>query len=213
VTDDLHQAPPVTDEPQQSPPPAAPDPAGRAAAATLPPNDPAAPRKPPMPDYKGDELDAERGPGLGCFWLQVILLAFFIVFTPLTVELGWPPIVSAILLFVTLGLLLFVGQTVIFLLRIVAAERRGRRRPVASRTRTVGEIEEAAAAAEPGGGAAVASADAAGTPTAGAGDEPGTTTAPVGADGAPAPPADPAAAPAADPVTTDGPTPGGGVRQ
>jgi hypothetical protein len=165
-----------------------------------------------MPDYKGDELDAERGPGLGCFWLQVILLAFFIVFTPLTVRLGWAPIVSAILLFVTLGLLLFVGQTVIFLLRIVAAERRGRRRPVASRTQTVGEIEDAAAGTERGG-AAVAPADAAGTPTAGAGDEPGTTTDPVGADGAPAPHADPAATPAAEPAAPEGPTPGGGVRQ
>ncbi len=140
-----------------------------------------------MPDYKGDELDAERGPGLGCFWLQVILLAFFIVFTPLTVRLGWPPIVSAILLFVTLGLLLFVGQTVIFLLRIVAAERRGRRRPVAARTRTVGEIEDAAAGTEGESG--------------------------PGADGAPAPPADDRPDPPADPAAPDGPTPGGGVRQ
>ena len=107
---------------------------------------PAPAGKTSMPEYKGEELDAERGPGLGCFWLQVGLLVFFIVFTPLTVKLGWPPLVSAILLFVTLGLLLFVGQTVIFLLRIVAAERRGRRVPVAAaRTRTVGEIEDAAA--------------------------------------------------------------------
>ncbi len=105
---------------------------------------------PAMPEYKGDELDAERGPGLGCFWLQVVLLAFFFVLTPVTVKLEWPPIVSAILLFVTIGLLLFVGQTVIFLLRIVAAERRGRRRPVAARTRTVGEIEEAAASSTSG---------------------------------------------------------------
>jgi hypothetical protein len=151
----------VTDEPRQTPP---------------------ASPKTHMPDYKGEELDAERGPGLGCFWLQVVLLAFFIVFTPLTVRLGWPPIVSAILLFLTLGLLLFVGQTVIFLLRIVAAERRGRRRPVASRTLTVGEIEETAAAAEPSADAPLASA-----PT-----------------DAPAPPADPGA--------PDGPTPDGGVR-
>lgn len=211
MTDESQQTLPVTDEPQPSPRAAAPDPAGRAAAAP-PPNDPAAPQKPPMPDYKGDELDAERGPGLGCFWLQVILLAFFIVFTPLTVELGWPSIVSATLLFVTLGLLLFVGQTVIFLLRIVAAERRGRRRPVASRTRTVGEIEDAAAGTERGGATGPEAAGAAGTPTAGAGEVPG-TTAPVGADGAPAPPADPAAAPPADLAAPDGPTPGGGVRQ
>jgi hypothetical protein len=144
------------------------------------------PPKLPMPDYKGEELDAERGPGLGCFWIQVGLLAFFIVFTPVTVELGWPPIVSAILLFVTLGLLLFVGQTVIFLLRIVAAERRGRRVPVASRTRTVGEIEDAAT------GGADAS-------TSGPGDA-DTATAPAVAPPAVAPPAPsiPAEQPGAD---------------
>jgi hypothetical protein len=44
-------------------------------------------------------------------------------------------------------LLLFVGQTIIFLLRLVAADRRaeGRRRPLsgtATRTKTVGEIED-----------------------------------------------------------------------
>ena len=32
-----------------------------------------APAGPPM--YKGEPLDAERGPGLGCFWIQVSLLA------------------------------------------------------------------------------------------------------------------------------------------
>jgi len=105
------------------------------------------PGRPPvrtaMPEYRGEELDAERGPGLGCFWFQVALLVFFIILAPLSVELGWPPEVSAVLLFVVIGLLLFVGQTVIFLLRIVAAERRGRRRPLASGSRTVGEIEDA----------------------------------------------------------------------
>jgi hypothetical protein len=153
VTDDDQPDAPTID-PAASP--AGPDPSRPAVDIAPPagpvtqPGDPAAPvppHKPAMPEYKGDELDAERGPGLGCFWLQVILLGVFIVITPLTVKLGWPPIVSAILLFVTLGLLLFVGQTVIFLLRIVAAERRGRRRPVASATRTVGEIEDAASAA------------------------------------------------------------------
>jgi hypothetical protein len=115
-----------------------------------------------MPDYRGEELDAERGPGLGCFWFQVGLLLFFFLLTPLTVKLSWPPIVSAILLFVTLGLLLFVGQTVIFLLRIVAAERRGRRRPLASPTPTVGEIEESADAGTGSGvGSAVPAAPAA----------------------------------------------------
>jgi hypothetical protein len=36
------------------------------------------------------------------------------------------------------------GQTIIFLLRLVAADRRGRRRPLASETKTVGELEDAA---------------------------------------------------------------------
>jgi hypothetical protein len=157
---------------------------------------PATPPKPAMPEYKGDELDAGRGPGLGCFWLQVGLLAFFIVFTPLTVKLGWPPIVSAILLFVTIGLLLFVGQTVIFLLRIVAAERRGRRRPVASSTPTVGEIEDAAAA---GGEPATAEEPGAPEPAIG-------TAGPATAAGPPTPAATPPAAP-------DGPSADEGVRQ
>jgi hypothetical protein len=43
-------------------------------------------------------------------------------------------------------LLLVAGQTVIFLLRLVAADRRavGRRRPLASGTPTVGELEDEA---------------------------------------------------------------------
>ncbi len=106
--------------------------------------------------YKGADLEAERGPGLGCFWIQVALLGVLVVLTPLSVSLGWPSEASAILLFVTIGLLFFVGQTLIFLLRIVAAERRGRRRPLASPTPTVGEMEDAAApsaaGAEPGAG-------------------------------------------------------------
>ena len=50
----------------------------------------------------------------------------------------------AILLFVVIGLLLLTGQSVIFLLRLVAADRRsqGRRRPLASPTKTVGEMED-----------------------------------------------------------------------
>jgi hypothetical protein len=47
-----------------------------------------------------------------------------------------------VLLFTVLILLLFAGQTVIFLLRLVAADRRGRRRPLASETKTVGELED-----------------------------------------------------------------------
>jgi len=44
-------------------------------------------------------------------------------------------------------LLLFTGQTIIFLLRLVAADRRGQRRPLSSETKTVGELEEEARAA------------------------------------------------------------------
>ena len=101
--------------------------------------------------YKGSELEAERGPGLGCFWTQVIVLAVLVVLTPLSVAWHWPTEVSAILLFAVIGLLLVTGQTIIFLLRLVAADRRGRRRPLGSTTKTVGEIEDergSAAAAE-----------------------------------------------------------------
>lgn len=96
------------------------------------------------PLYKGEPLEAERGPGLGCFWIQVIFLGVLLVLTPLTVIWAWPAEVSAILLIVTLLLLLFAGQTVIFLLRLVAADRRaeGRRRPMRSATPTVGQIED-----------------------------------------------------------------------
>ena len=96
------------------------------------------------PAYKGEELDAARGPGLGCFWFQAAVLAFFLVLIPIGVTLNWPFEALAALLFVALGLLLFVGQTLIFLLRLVAADRRdaGRRRPLASATPTVGELED-----------------------------------------------------------------------
>jgi hypothetical protein len=98
------------------------------------------------PTYKGEPLDAERGPGLGCFWIQVIVLAVLLVLTPLTVVLAWPEEVSAALLIVTLVLLLFAGQTVIFLLRLVAADRRSRRRPQSPTARkTVGMLEDEAA--------------------------------------------------------------------
>ncbi|HEY4633573.1 MAG TPA: hypothetical protein VIH00_06610 [Candidatus Limnocylindrales bacterium] len=94
--------------------------------------------------YKGEDLDAERGPGLGCFRFQLVVLVIFIVLTPLSVAWGWPSIVSAALLFAVIGLLLVTGQTIIFLLRLVAADRRGRRRPLASDTKTVGELEDEA---------------------------------------------------------------------
>ena len=95
--------------------------------------------------YKGAPLDAERGPGLGCFWFQVVILVAFLILTPMSVAWGWPSGVSAGLLIAVLILLLFTGQTVIFLLRLVAADRRaaGRRRPLASGTPTVGELEDA----------------------------------------------------------------------
>jgi hypothetical protein len=95
------------------------------------------------PLYKGEPLEAERGPGLGCFWVQVALLGILLVLTPLTVVWAWPAEVSAVLLLVTLALLLFAGQTVIFLLRLVAADRRSRRVPrSASARRTVGMLED-----------------------------------------------------------------------
>ncbi|HEU4672491.1 MAG TPA: hypothetical protein VFS32_06280 [Candidatus Limnocylindrales bacterium] len=104
----------------------------------------------PPVQYKGEPLDAARGPGLGCFWTQLVALAVLIVLTPLSVYAGWPDWASAALLFVTIGITLVAGQTIIFLLRLVAAERRqGRRRPMATgRTRTVGELEDEAGAPE-----------------------------------------------------------------
>ena len=96
-----------------------------------------------MPDYKGEPLDADRGPGLGCFWIQTALLVVLLVATPLSVWLVAPPWFSAALLILTLVLLLFVGQTTIFLLRLVAADRRSRRRPLREGARrTVGQLEE-----------------------------------------------------------------------
>jgi hypothetical protein len=97
-------------------------------------------------DYKGEPLDSERGPGLGCFRFQVALLVILVVLTPLTVAWNWPSAISIVLLFLTLILLLFAGQTVIFLLRLVAADRREgvRHAPrAAGATPTVGQLEDA----------------------------------------------------------------------
>ena len=44
-------------------------------------------------------------------------------------------------------LLLITGQTIIFLLRLVAADRRSRRRPLASGSKTVGELDDERSAA------------------------------------------------------------------
>lgn len=103
----------------------------------------------PDVDYKGAPLDAERGPGLGCFWLQVVVLVVVMFLAPLSAAWEWPVPITIVLLAATLVLLLFVGQTVIFLLRLVTADRRaagasGRRRPLDSATKTVGEIEDEA---------------------------------------------------------------------
>ena len=98
--------------------------------------------------YKGEELDAERGPGLGCFRFQLVVLVLFIVLTPLSVVWRWPEAVSAALLFAVILLLLVAGQTIIFLLRLVAADRRSRRRPLGSATKTVGELEDEATTPE-----------------------------------------------------------------
>ena len=114
-----------------------------------------APARPPQKDveYKGAPLDAEKGPGLGCFWIQIVALLVVVVLTPLSAAWNWPVLVTIVLLATTLVLLLFVGQTIIFLLRLVAADRRSeaRRRPLQSRTKTVGELEDEAreAAAPP----------------------------------------------------------------
>jgi hypothetical protein len=96
--------------------------------------------------YKGEPLEATRGPGLGCFRFQLVLLVALIVLTPLSVWWRWPAWTSTVLLFGTIILLLVAGQTIIFLLRLVAADRRaaGRRRPLNSRTKTVGELEDTA---------------------------------------------------------------------
>ena len=114
------------------------------------PIDPRADPTPPRPpratgpvQYKGEELEPARGPGLGCFRIQLVVLVVFIVLTPLSVAWQWPSAVSTALLFAVILLLLFTGQTIIFLLRLVAADRRGRRRPLSSETPTVGELEDA----------------------------------------------------------------------
>jgi hypothetical protein len=102
---------------------------------------------PTMPNYKGAPLEADRGPGLGCFWSQVVLLVALLILTPLSVVFSAPSWLSAAMLILVLVLLFFVGQTMIFLLRLVAADRRTRRRPLApSARRTVGQLEEVSAA-------------------------------------------------------------------
>jgi hypothetical protein len=95
-------------------------------------------------EYKGEPLDAARGPGLGCFWLQMLLLLVLVIITPLSAtDWAWPVWATTVLFVAMILLLLLSGQTMIFLLRLVAAGRsEGRRRPLASPTPTVGEIED-----------------------------------------------------------------------
>jgi murein DD-endopeptidase MepM/ murein hydrolase activator NlpD len=163
----------VTNQPNPATPPTAPPEHRRPPAGT----------RPKRPEYRGEELDPERGPGLGCFWFQVIVLGFFIVIIPIGLNLGWPYEVLAILLFIVIGLLLLTGQTAIFLMRLVAADRRaeGRRRPLASGTRTVGEIEDELAAGASGAAATAPEAGAAppeaGAPAPAAGAPPDETAA------------------------------------
>ena len=77
----------------------------------------------------------------------MFLLVALLVITPLSVAMVAPPWLSALLLILTLVLLFFVGQTMIFLLRLVAADRRTRRRPLRTDARpTVGQLEDDAAA-------------------------------------------------------------------
>lgn len=133
------QTPPPADEPPIDP--------------SVDPNVDPTPARRPRPtgpiQYKGEDLEPERGPGLGCFRFQLVILVVFIVLTPLSVVWNWPPMVSAGLLFAVILLLLITGQTIIFLLRLVAADRRTRRRPMGSATKTVGELEDEASAAPP----------------------------------------------------------------
>jgi hypothetical protein len=123
--------------------------------------------------YKGAALEAERGPGLGCFRFQLVVLVVLLILTPIGVNAGWPDWLTAALLIVTLALLLVAGQTVIFLLRLIAADRRSRRRPLASQTRTVGELADAAVADAAVADAAVADAARAGDTLADAPSEDG----------------------------------------
>ena len=97
------------------------------------------------PLYKGEPLDADRGPGLGCFWSQVVVLVVLVVLTPIGVANAWPQWLTTVMLFATLILLLLAGQTVIFLLRLVAADRRTRRQPLRATTPTVGQLEDSSA--------------------------------------------------------------------
>ena len=145
--------------------------------------------------YKGAPLDSDRGPGLGCFRFQLVVLVGLIVLTPLSVG-RVPVIVSGILLFATIVLLLVSGQTIIFLLRLVSADRRGRRQPLAARSPTVGQLEDAANdGSEAAGSAPPGSRDDGGSSTGDARSDADTTEGAASSD----PPVDPVP-PATGPV-------------
>ncbi len=143
-----------------------------------PPSEPAPSTRTRPIQYKGADLEPARGPGLGCFRFQLVVLVILLVLTPYSVAAGWGEQISAAMLFITLALLLVTGQTIIFLLRIVAADRRGRRRPLAARTPTVGELE--AAGEPPGRMATEADRPAPGARDGGAGEPPATSSNPEG---------------------------------
>lgn len=146
VSDELDRPGSPAPEPVPAPAP----PASAAAPDPVPGHRPSGSITQEPPTYRGEPLDAERGPGLGCFWFQTILLGVLLVLTPLTVVWAWDERISAALLILTLILLLFAGQTVIFLLRLVAADRRTQRRPLSETARkTVGQMEEEAAGVTP----------------------------------------------------------------
>jgi hypothetical protein len=141
VTDELDPTASATASPET----ATPDPTASPAPPPAAPGShrPSGAINPGPVQYKGEPLEPGRGPGLGCFRFQLVLLVILIVGTPLSVG-RVPNIVTAALLFVTIALLLVSGQTMIFLLRLVAADRRGRRRPLAPRSPTVGQLEDGA---------------------------------------------------------------------
>lgn len=119
-------------------------PQGEPAAASEEPGTEPAPATPPVsPLYKGEPLEADRGPGLGCFWTQAVVLVVVLLLIPVGVNAHWPIWATGLLLTLALILVLFVSLTVIFLLRLVSADRRTRRRPLRSGARpTVGQLED-----------------------------------------------------------------------
>ena len=69
------------------------DPRPRPPTATPHPGEPAtgtAATPPASPLYKGEPLDAERGPGLGCFWTQAVVLVAVLLLIPFGVDAHWP---------------------------------------------------------------------------------------------------------------------------